>query len=199
MSTLWRKANMFRLLTLSIAAIVAIEGAIWQSSRGQEQEGRKANASESYDRLRVGEGADGKIVVPTNQVLSPAGRQVAFSGRPTDVALSPNGKWLAVLDRGQVVLIDPAEGKVASRVSHASGSYAGIVFASDSKKILASHIRGSIGVFEIEENCELEKLPPIPLPAIRDVSGANLANSPTGPQSPNSQGSPPGADARNAV
>ncbi len=43
-----------------------------------------------YDQSKVGELKDGRIVVPTNQVLSPMGRQVAFPGRPTDLALSPD-------------------------------------------------------------------------------------------------------------
>src|SRR5262245_23412514 len=72
---------------------------------------------------RVGPADGDRIVVPTNQVLSPAGKQVAFSGRPTDVALSPDGRWLAVLDRSQVAIMDVAEGEVESRVPHASGSY----------------------------------------------------------------------------
>jgi len=46
----------------------------------------------SYDAQQVGDEVEGRIVVPTNQVLSPLGQQVAFSGRPTDVALSPNGR-----------------------------------------------------------------------------------------------------------
>jgi YVTN family beta-propeller protein len=189
----------FRLFVMSFTATLLIKGASWQSARAQEQGGRKARAAaEGTDRRPVGEGADGRIVVPTNQVLSPAGRQMAFSGRPTDVALSPNGKWLAVLDRGQVLLIDPVAGQVVSRISHASGSYAGIVFTPDSKRILASNIRGSIGVFEVEEDGELEKLPPIDLPVRKGRRGENLANSETGPQSPNAK-ELPGADARNAL
>ena len=39
-----------------------------------------------YERSRVGTLSDGRIIVPTNQVLSPAGRQVIVDGRPTDVA-----------------------------------------------------------------------------------------------------------------
>ena len=35
---------------------------------------------------QVGPQEDGRIIVPTNQILSPAGRQVIVGGRPTDVA-----------------------------------------------------------------------------------------------------------------
>ena len=48
-----------------------------------------------YDQARVGDVDPQRIVVPTNQVLTPLGRQVAYGGRPTDVALSPDGRWLA--------------------------------------------------------------------------------------------------------
>ena len=51
----------------------------------------------------VGPQADGSILVPTNQLLRPAGFQMLFPGRPVDLALSPDGKWLAVLDRKSVV------------------------------------------------------------------------------------------------
>src|SRR6185312_11064225 len=75
-----------------------------------------------YDWLRVGAGDGQRIVVPTNQVLSPAGRQAAFSGRPTDIALSPDGRRLAVLDRSHVAIIDPESAQIVSRLPHASGS-----------------------------------------------------------------------------
>jgi YVTN family beta-propeller protein len=155
-----------------------------------------AAQTDDYAQLRVGE-KDGRIVVPTNQVLSPAGRQVAFSGRPTDVALSPDGKWLAVLDRSQLALIDVEDGKVESRVAHASGSFAGILFTPDGKRLLASNLRGSIGVFDVGEGGKLTAQKAIALP-VKKMGGENVANSPTGPQSPNA-GEAPGADTKNAL
>src|SRR6185369_3327468 len=64
--------------------------------------------SDLYNRSHIGPLADGRVIVPTNQILSPAGRQVIVGGRPTDVALSPNRKWLAVLNVNQVQLVDVA-------------------------------------------------------------------------------------------
>src|SRR5205823_10507132 len=107
-----------------------------------------ANSPPNHDGRRAGEIDGQRTVVPTNQVLAPAGRQVAFSGRPTDIALSPNGGWLAVLERSHVVIIDPKSGEMVSQVSHASGSYAGILFTADGKRLLASNIRGTVGVFD---------------------------------------------------
>jgi hypothetical protein len=151
---------MLRVFVPAVLALLAIEMATETPVFAQQPvappEAKTPIDPANYDQLRVGEGADGRIVVPTNQVLSPAGRQVAFSGRPTDLALSPDGKWLAVLDLGHVAIIDVAKGELVSRVAHSSGSFAGIVFTPDSKKVLASNLRGSIGVFEVEADGELE-------------------------------------------
>ena len=104
--------------------------------------------------------------MPTNQVLSPLGAQVAFGGRPTDLALSPDGRWLAVLDRAQVLTINPATGQVAARTPHKGG-----------KATLESRLRptasdcwrrasgGTIGVFEATPEGALNPQPPIRLTA----------------------------------
>jgi len=54
---------------------------------------------------QVGPQPDGSILVPTNQLLRPAGFQIVFPGRPVDLALSPDGKWLAVLNKNSLALI----------------------------------------------------------------------------------------------
>ena len=143
----------------------------------------------NYDQLRVGEAADGKIVVPTNQVLSPAGRQVGVSGRPADMALSRDGRRLGVLESGRVSIVDPVAGKVASRVAHAGGgSFTGIVFSPDGKRLFASTVRGAIGVYEVEESGELEARTPIRIPAIGAPRGVDVAAGPSGPQPPEKAG-----------
>ena len=139
-----------------------------------------------YDQSRVGDADPQRIVVPTNQVLSPLGQQVAYGGRPTDLALSPDGRWLAVLDRNQVLVIDPVAGRVVSRVPHKGGSsYAGIVFTPDGKRVLASNMKGTIGVFEVEGNGELEPREPIkpavaPGGSFKSALPIGLAIDPTG-------------------
>ena len=71
-----------------------------------------AAAVDDYDRLRVGVQPDGRIVVPTNQILTPAGRQITFPGRPVDLALTPDGKTLVIKNQRNLVFIDAATGKV---------------------------------------------------------------------------------------
>jgi YVTN family beta-propeller protein len=71
-----------------------------------------APAADEWDRLPVGRQPDGRVVVPTNQVLTPAGKQVTFPGRPVDLALTDGGKTLVVLNLRDLVFIDVASARV---------------------------------------------------------------------------------------
>src|SRR5207253_644636 len=65
-------------------------------------------STDDLDRLAVGLQPDGRIVVPTNQVLTPAGKQIAFPGRPVDLAVADQGRTLVVKNQRDLVLIDLA-------------------------------------------------------------------------------------------
>jgi YVTN family beta-propeller protein len=68
--------------------------------------------AEESDRLTVGVQADGRIVVPTNQILKPAGKQVTFPGRPVDLALTDAGQTLVVKNNAALIFIDIATAKI---------------------------------------------------------------------------------------
>src|SRR5437588_1634912 len=76
-----------------------------------------AGAAEEGDRLKVGVQPDGRIVVPTNQVLEPAGMQVTFPGRPVDLAFADDGKLLVVKNARDLVLIDVMTGRIRQTAS----------------------------------------------------------------------------------
>ena len=63
---------------------------------------------DDLDRLPVGVQPDGRIVVPSNQVLRPAGQQIAFPGRPVDLAFADDAKTLVVKNQRDLVFIDVA-------------------------------------------------------------------------------------------
>jgi len=152
------------------------------------QTGDQGQAPISYDSQHVGDVANGRIVVPTNQVLTPLGRQVMFRGRPTDVALSPSGRWLAVLNRDEVLILDPEKGRIVDRKPLPGGSYKGILFTPDGHRLLASSIRSRIGQFAIDDHGRLEEKPPINLPAARAGNalpvGMTIANSASNDSAP---------------
>jgi YVTN family beta-propeller protein len=69
--------------------------------------------ADDLDQLKVGVQPDGSIVVPTNQVLTPAGVQITFPGRPVDLAFADDGKTLLVKNKNDLVFIDTASNKIA--------------------------------------------------------------------------------------
>ncbi len=75
----------------------------------------RAVARGPQDFLRqavVGPQGDGTYVVATTQIVSPAGQSVVFRGRPTDLALHPDGNLLAVKSSFDVVLVESDSGTI---------------------------------------------------------------------------------------
>lgn len=105
------------------------------------------------DTKVVGPQPDGSILVPTNQLLRPAGFQIQFQGRPVDLALSPNGKWLAVLNINSMELIRVKDRTIVQRLRIKSGgSYNGITFSKDGKKIFVSQARDYTLIAEMDKD-----------------------------------------------
>lgn len=76
---------------------------------------------DEQDTLKVGRQADGRIVVPTNQILKPAGTQVLFPGRPVDLALIDEGRTLVVKNLKDLVFVDITSGKITKTLKSPVG------------------------------------------------------------------------------
>ena len=106
------------------------------------------------DNVTVGRQKDGSIVVPTNQVLQPAGQQVLFPGRPVDLTLTllDQGQTLVVKNFKDLVFIDVTSGKVKQTlVSPVGFSVVGLlaerdsIYVTDAKDHLRVAKRGTDG------------------------------------------------------
>src|SRR5260370_18583712 len=60
------------------------------------------------DQFHIDMQADGRIIVPTNQVLKPAGEQITFPGRPVDLLAVDQDKTLLVKNDESLIVIDLA-------------------------------------------------------------------------------------------
>src|SRR5215472_16274398 len=69
----------------------------------------------------VGVQPDGRIVVPTNQVLEPAGQQVLFPGRPVDLAFADGGTTVVVKNMRNLVFLDADSCKVKQTLASKVG------------------------------------------------------------------------------
>src|SRR5262245_48616513 len=116
------------------------------------------------DRFPVGVRPDGRIVVPTNQVLKPAGRQVTFPGRPVDLALADDGRTLVVKNMRNLVFIDADTATVKQTLAAPVGfSVVGLlvqggrVYASDVRDHVRVAERQADGSYQWAKSIELSK------------------------------------------
>ena len=88
-------------------------------------------APHASDRAIVGKQSDGTYFVPTGQTLTPAGRNIVFDGRPVDMALSPDGKRLAVMLLNEVRLFDTASNQFLPDTLPGTHNFGGIAWSKD--------------------------------------------------------------------
>ena len=109
------------------------------------------------DKLKVGVQPDGRIVVPTNQILKPAGKQITFPGRPTALLLIEDGKTLAVQNKNGLVFIDTAKDEIKQTLTGPGMSVTGLaarggrVYTSDAKDEVRVAFRQKDGTFAWEK------------------------------------------------
>ncbi|HYW35809.1 MAG TPA: YncE family protein, partial [Balneolaceae bacterium] len=136
---------------------------------------------ESTARLghrKVGPQPDSSILVPSNQLLRPAGEQVYLPGRPVDLTLTPDGKRLLIKNQHSLDLIRIRDRKVLQSLPYPAkgASYTGILQSSNGKKVFVSDAGRHVEVASIGKNHVMHWSRSIPLPKPR-VGGAPL---PTG-------------------
>ncbi|RYX86649.1 phosphoesterase [bacterium] len=164
--------------TLGVAAVATgVSVGTWQfkPALAQKENVPSAGKEALSTRATVGLHKDG-VVLPQNQVLTPAGRQIALPGmRPQALALSPDGRLLVTAGQGhELVVLNLATGEVLQRVplpsvkggadtksegpvsrhilepdTNGQLSYSGIVFSPDGTRLYLSSVNGSVKVFEV--------------------------------------------------
>ncbi len=137
----------------------------------------------------VGREGTNRVVLPVNQVITPAGRQIELRGlRPQVLALSPDGKILVTSGKTRsLVVVDPDSGTTLQTVqlpndgplpsapetssSHIlkpdqdeQASYTGLVFSPDGAQLYLSNVKGSIKVFAVGAGHRLTGVGSISLP-----------------------------------
>jgi len=139
--------------------------------------------ADERDRMKVGVQPDGRIVVPTNQILQPAGRQVAFPGRPVDLALTEDGKTLVVKSMRELVVIDAGTGEIKQKLASATAkvkfpgfSVTGLVIRGN--QVYTTDAQNTLRIAAFDEHGKLDWTDAITLekPAVGgNAHGAGLA------------------------
>jgi YVTN family beta-propeller protein len=143
----------------------------------------------AQDKDTVGPKAPGQAVVPVNQIITPYGLQSTLPGlRPQALALSPDGKLLAVSGKTpELIILNAVSGKVEQEVAlpaeeqkeqhpevvspmildpdlEGQLSYTGLVFSPDGGRIFLSNVDGSIKVFKVDGDGNVQPSHTIPVP-----------------------------------
>ncbi|QSZ27114.1 hypothetical protein ACETAC_09655 [Aceticella autotrophica] len=130
----------------------------------------------------IGRNPDGSVNIPTDQIITPAGKQVEFAGRPNAVALSPDGKTAAfniggysngaTPDYNPIITIDLTSGKIKQKFTLSTkergGSYTGIIYSKSGDKLYASFGDGKILEFNVDKSGQLTLNKEIELPKNKD-------------------------------
>ncbi|MGA7410302.1 MAG: bifunctional YncE family protein/alkaline phosphatase family protein [Bryobacteraceae bacterium] len=147
-------------------------------------------SAQALHDYRVGPQADGSFVVPTNQIVTPAGRQISFNGRPLAVAVNPNRNTAAVLNTGSgestlptspVVIVDLVAGNVKQEFNPGNNhaSYDGVIYSQDGTHLYFSQDDGLISIAKVASDGTLALDAQIKLPAAAGaVNNGGLALSP---------------------
>ncbi len=105
-----------------------------------------AKAKTKFDKKAlVGQQVDRSYIVPTSQIIDPAGTTVTFSGRPMDIALNPDETILAVKNLYNIVFFDAASQTIKQTLrlpDDAGNTFTGIAWSDNGEKVWTTDTRG---------------------------------------------------------
>jgi len=118
------------------------------------------------DNMKVGIQPDGSILVPTNQLLRPEGFQIYMPGRPVDMVLTPDGRFLLVKNKADLDLIRISDRTILQSLpfTQSGASFTGICLAPDGHHIYVTDARDRLCVAELDNNNVMHWIDPIVLP-----------------------------------
>jgi DNA-binding beta-propeller fold protein YncE len=100
--------------------------------------GTRASRSQPAGRETVGKQADGTVMLPNGWKIAPVGEQIPLDTLPMSSAISPNGRFVLVLNGGykppSISVVDVASKKELSRVKVADG-WLGLTFSPDGRSV----------------------------------------------------------------
>jgi DNA-binding beta-propeller fold protein YncE len=119
---------------------------------GAGENNREAPTPVHRDTLLPGVQRGGTVLLPNQWSLRPAGRQIPLGDFPVNIALHPDGHWLAALHAGysehEIVVVDLQRRHTTSRVCIDQAFY-GLCFSPDGRQLFASG--GEFGVVHAYE------------------------------------------------
>jgi len=130
-------------------------------------------AQPNVGNQKIGQQPDGSFLVPTNQLLKPAGFQVYIPGRPVDLALMQKEGLLAVKNMNSLDLIRLSDRTILQSLQFptSGASYKGIYYSESKRKIFVTNAENKVLIANFDKNNILSWQTPIILPK-PEIGGA---------------------------
>ena len=124
----------------------------------------------------VGRQADSSVVVASGQRLTPAGAQLEFPGRPTAVALSPDGRTATLLSSkgGKLIVLDLGTRRVLQTYAGSGGSFDGVAYNHAGTRLFASDAAGTLNDLAVAADGTLKLVKTIASPAVPATAGTDI-------------------------
>ena len=90
-----------RWIYVLLISILVLSGCV--TRLGYDEDRVSGSPTDFLDQAVVGPNGDGTYVVPTNQLIDPAGKTVLLPGRPVGVVHHPSEPMLAVKSKSNVL------------------------------------------------------------------------------------------------
>ena len=115
---------------------------------------------------QVGPQPDGGILVPSNQMIRPAGFQVYMPGRPVDLALSQDGKLLFVKNMNSLDLVRLNDRTILQSLpyKHSGASFSGICLSPNGHQVFITNSTDRIYIAKLNESNIMDWGDPVILP-----------------------------------
>jgi YVTN family beta-propeller protein len=120
----------------------------------------------TISNLKVGPQQDGSILVPSNQLLRPAGFQVYLPGRPVDLSITSDEKLLIVKNMMSIDLIRLSDRTILQSLpfKKSGSSFTGICLSNGGRKIYTTDAENSIQTALLDDDQVLRWSGSIDLP-----------------------------------
>lgn len=130
---------------------------------------KTTEATPKFNKMaKVGEQKDGSYVVPTSQIIDPAGNTITFPGRPMDLALNPDETILAVKNLYNIVFFDVASQSIKQTLGipdNGGNTFTGIQWSDHGQKVWATDTRGFLRSAKLQPDGKFSWYDEIALPA----------------------------------
>lgn len=131
------------------------------------QKKSKADKDNFARKSLVGKQKNGSYIVSTSQIIDPAGYQITFPGRPTDLALNASGTILAVKNMQDILFMDVATRSIKQTLPLPSGgnTFTGIGWSNGDQTVWTTDTKGYLRSASLQGDGSFEWTDAILLPS----------------------------------